>query len=91
MSPTRLPALLFLTLLPACTGGVPFKDGLGVDTGPDDTTKEVLECEVAIVGGGAGGLHTAFRLAPDLGDGVCLFEKEAELLSGQIDVEAIAS
>lgn len=40
---------------------------------------EVLACEVAIIGGGAGGLHTAFRLSPDLGDGVCLFEKEAAL------------
>lgn len=38
-----------------------------------------LDCEVAIVGGGAGGLHTAFRLAPTLGDRVCLFEKEATL------------
>ena len=33
---------------------------------------------MAIVGGGAGGLHTAFRLA-SLGNKVCLFEKEKEL------------
>ncbi len=38
-----------------------------------------LNCEVAIVGGGAGGLHTAFRLGPKLGSKVCLFEKENEL------------
>jgi hypothetical protein len=40
---------------------------------------EPLSCEVAIVGGGAGGLHTAFRLGPILGSKVCLFEKEKEL------------
>jgi monoamine oxidase len=40
---------------------------------------ERLNCEVAIVGGGAGGLHTAFRLGPKLGSKVCLFEKENEL------------
>lgn len=34
---------------------------------------------MAIVGGGAGGLHTASRLAPELGEGVCLFEREATL------------
>lgn len=37
------------------------------------------ECEVAVIGGGAGGLHTAFRLGPTLGKKVCLFEKDAEL------------
>jgi hypothetical protein len=37
------------------------------------------DCEVLIVGGGAGGLHTAFRLAPGMGDRVCLVEAEAEL------------
>lgn len=47
--------------------------------GDDGDAVERLECEVAIVGGGAGGLHTAFRLAPTLGSGVCLFEKEATL------------
>lgn len=36
-----------------------------------------LTCDVIIVGAGVGGLHTAFRLAPDLGEGVCVFEKEA--------------
>jgi hypothetical protein len=42
-----------------------------------------LDCEVAIIGGGVGGLHTAFRLGPTLGDRVCLFEKE-EQLGGRI-------
>ncbi len=40
---------------------------------------EPITCDVAIIGGGVGGLHTAFRLAPMLGDQVCLFEKEAQL------------
>lgn len=38
-----------------------------------------LSCDVVILGGGAGGLHTAFRLAPTLGEKVCLFEKENRL------------
>jgi len=38
-----------------------------------------LTCDVAIVGGGVGGAYMAFRLAPTLGERVCLFEKEAEL------------
>lgn len=50
---------------------------------PDAQTGTPLTCEVAVVGGGAGGLHTAFRLAPELGEGVCLFEKEA-VLGGRI-------
>lgn len=50
-----------------------------VDAGGDAGSLEALDCEVAIIGGGAGGLHTAFRLAPEMGDGVCLFEREAEL------------
>jgi hypothetical protein len=32
-------------------------------------------CEIAIVGGGAAGVHTFFRLAPTYGNKVCLFEK----------------
>jgi glycine/D-amino acid oxidase-like deaminating enzyme len=41
--------------------------------------KKNLSCDVVILGGGAGGLHTAYRLAPTLGDKVCLFEKENRL------------
>jgi hypothetical protein len=45
--------------------------------------KKSLTCEVVILGGGAGGLHTAFRLAPTMGGKVCLFEKE-DRLGGRI-------
>ncbi len=45
----------------------------------DKDKKKNLTCEVVILGGGAGGLHTAFRLAPTMGDKVCLFEKENRL------------
>ena len=44
-----------------------------VETGGD------TECEIAIVGGGVAGLHTAFRLGPKYGSKVCVFEKEARL------------
>jgi protoporphyrinogen oxidase len=40
---------------------------------------EGITCEVAILGGGPGGLHTAYRLAPQLGSRLCLFEKENRL------------
>jgi len=45
----------------------------------DADPRPVIDCDVAIIGGGAGGTHTAFRLVPTLGQGVCLFEKEAVL------------
>ena len=45
----------------------------------DKVNKKPLTCEVVILGGGAGGLHTAFRLAPTMGDKVCLFEKQNRL------------
>lgn len=41
--------------------------------------REDIACDVAIIGGGAGGLHTAFRLGAEMGEKVCLFEKEARL------------
>lgn len=74
MKHTRVPALaaLLSSLLPAITA---CHDKAGDDTGGADG----LTCEVAIIGGGVGGLHTAYRLAPELGDGVCLFEKESYL------------
>ncbi|MCS6915482.1 MAG: FAD-dependent oxidoreductase [Myxococcales bacterium] len=42
-----------------------------------------IHCEVAIVGGGAAGLHSAYRLGPRLGSRVCLFEK-LDRLGGRI-------
>ena len=55
-----------------------------VATGCGDPEAEAAaDCEVAIIGGGVGGVHTAFRLAPELGDGVCLFEKE-DVLGGRL-------
>ena len=47
-----------------------------------------IHCDVAIIGGGAGGLHTAYRLAPTLGSAVCVFEKEARLGGRILDVSA---
>jgi hypothetical protein len=42
---------------------------------PAVATSPNIRCEVAIVGGGAAGMHTFYRLAPQLGNRVCLFEK----------------
>ena len=44
-----------------------------------DNGRKQVACDVVIVGGGAAGLHTAFRLGPSLRSNVCLFEKEARL------------
>jgi NAD(P)-binding Rossmann-like domain len=41
--------------------------------------KTPLFCDITVIGAGAGGLHTAFRLGPQFGDKVCLFEKENRL------------
>ena len=72
----RVPAVAaWLVLLAGCTGTTPPGE-LELEAKADPRR---LECDVAIVGGGAGGLHTAYRLAPELGKGVCLFEKDAEL------------
>jgi glycine/D-amino acid oxidase-like deaminating enzyme len=67
-----------LALIVGCVG--PESDPTDTDDTPSD-----LRCEVAIVGGGAGGLHTAFRLAADagMGENVCLFELE-DRLGGRI-------
>ncbi len=53
---------------------------------------QTLACQVAVIGGGAGGVHTAYQLAklpagnPD--SNVCLFEKEPKL-GGRIDDVAL--
>jgi glycine/D-amino acid oxidase-like deaminating enzyme len=56
-----------------------------------EVTDVRLECEVAIVGGGVGGLHTAFRLAPSLGAKVCVFEKQADVGGRIYDIPRDAS
>lgn len=58
-------ALLFALPLVACTSG--------------DGDASATTCKVAIVGAGAAGLHTAYRLAPKFGEGVCVFEKETRV------------
>lgn len=75
-------ALAVAIALSGCKGGEDTEDTDAEDTddgGDTDVAGTPLDCEVVVVGGGVGGLHTAFRLAPTLGDGVCLFEKEAQL------------
>jgi phytoene dehydrogenase-like protein len=49
------------------------------EDGGSSSARKKLSCPVAIIGGGAGGLHTAYRLGDELGEDVCLFEKEARL------------
>jgi len=56
------------------------------DAPAPDASTQALVCDVAIIGGGAGGLHTAFRLAPTLKEKVCLFEKESVLGGRLLDV-----
>ena len=58
-------SLLILTVVSAATAA--------------DGGRTNIACDVAIIGGGAAGLHTAFRLGPQLGNKVCLFEKENRL------------
>ena len=45
----------------------------------DALVEGLCDCQVAIVGGGAGGVYTALRLSDAMASGVCLFESEAEL------------
>lgn len=51
----------------------------------DDTT---AHCEIVIIGGGVGGLHTALRLAARYGPRVCLFEQDAALGGRVSDIPA---
>jgi glycine/D-amino acid oxidase-like deaminating enzyme len=48
--------------------------------------QQLLACDVIIIGGGAGGVHTAFRLGQRGGRSVCLFEREAYLGGRIFDV-----
>ena len=52
---------------------------------PDDTT---AHCEIAVVGGGVAGLHTALRLAARFGPRVCLFERDSALGGRVSDIPA---
>jgi hypothetical protein len=72
-------ATLTLILPTACADEPPANEADSETAGEGDA----LTCEVAIVGAGAGGLHTAYRLAPELGEGVCVFERN-ETLGGRI-------
>lgn len=51
----------------------------------DDTT---AHCDIAIVGGGVAGLHTALRLAARHGPRICLFEQDERLGGRVLDVPA---
>ena len=46
----------------------------------------LLACDVLIIGGGAGGLYTAFRLGQQHRQSVCLFERESRLGGRILDV-----
>src|SRR5690349_14762683 len=52
--------------------------------------RTTIDCDVVILGGGPGGLHTAYRLGPQLGNRVCLFEKEDRLGGRIYDVSRVA-
>jgi hypothetical protein len=74
-TPTTVTSISILIFLASASAGLAAEGG-----------KTNLACDVAIVGGGAGGLHTAFRLGPQLGNKVCLFEKEDRLGGRVYDV-----
>jgi glycine/D-amino acid oxidase-like deaminating enzyme len=57
------------------SGAPPMQDAGSEDAG----ALASLSCKIAVIGGGAGGLHTAFRLAEKVPEDVCLFEKENRL------------
>src|SRR5215475_12656723 len=63
--------------------------GLAVAGFGGEGGKTNIACDVAVVGGGVGGLHTAFRLGPQLSDKVCLFEKEDRLGGRVYDVSRV--
>ena len=41
-----------------------------------NTSEYDTSCEIVIVGAGAGGMHTAYRLADTFGEKLCVFEKQ---------------
>lgn len=86
---TTVGSLAFMLLATGCettdkSKGDGESDGHEHDSGTGgEPSGNKLTCDVIIVGGGAAGLHTAFRLGPDMGKDVCLFEKE-DRLGGRI-------
>lgn len=77
MKKTLFACVVVLAGLAACSSG----DADETNAAAQEVA--AVDCEVAIVGGGAGGLHTALRLAPTMGSKVCLFEKN-DTLGGRI-------
>lgn len=78
--------LPLVALTAACGGSATPTPAPGTPTAastPTPDATEALTCDVIIVGGGVGGLYSAYRLGPEYGDGVCLFEKE-DRLGGRI-------
>lgn len=69
--------VFLLASLLVATGCAPRK--IAADGGVSARDTATLECAFTIVGGGVGGLHTAFRLGALYGAQVCLFEKEPRL------------
>ena len=72
----RFSWIAFLTVLATPIFGCKTSQEGGTSSASEVTSAAPPGCEVVIVGGGVGGLHTAYRLGPTYGAKVCLFEKE---------------
>lgn len=84
-------SLLLLLLLPGC-----FVEQFPQATEAEDQGKnpvqglQSINCNILIVGGGIGGVHTAYQLAKRGKESVCLFELENRL-GGRIYVPNLMS
>ena len=56
-----------------------------------DVVQADIACDYSIIGGGVGGLHTAYRLGAKYGSKVCLFEKEKRLGGRIYDITKLPS
>ena len=74
---TRMPGS---ALIVAIVASVPLLAGSAL-------ARKEVKCDVAIIGGGPGGLYSAYRLGAQLGSGVCLFEKNNRLGGRIYDVK----